>query len=109
MNFSIAHVNKLPKHRHNVTFCGEPKIMVYYHYGPNTVRRKTNEEKFGTFSVIVFGGCVFSKAVGELRLFNDVMTKECYIDILKQKLTRSADNFEFVDPSDSRKLNYKLY
>jgi len=54
-------------------------------------------------------GCISSKGVGELRIFNDIMTKEFYLDILKNELSRSAHNFGFVNPENSSKLKYKLY
>jgi len=34
-------------------------------------------------------GCISSKGVGELRIFNDIMTKEFYLDILKKETLKT--------------------
>ncbi|KAH8372825.1 hypothetical protein KR009_005679, partial [Drosophila setifemur] len=63
--------------------------------------------KFGKLSVMV-SGCISSKGVGELRIFTDIMNKEYYLDILRSELTRSAQNFGFIDHQNPGKLRYKL-
>nr|AAA88882.1 Tc1-like transposase [Drosophila virilis]CAA89219.1 Tc1-like transposase [Drosophila virilis] len=118
LNFSITNVNKPAEYWDDVIFCDETKIMLYYHDGPSKVWRKPNTAleqkniiptvKFGKLSVMVWG-CISSKGVGELRIFNDVMTKEFYLDILKNELSRSAIKFGFVDPQNPSKQRYKLY
>ena len=54
-------------------------------------------------------GCISYNGVGELRIFNEIMTKEYYLDILQNELSRSAISFGFVDPQNPNKLKYKLY
>lgn len=55
--------------------------------------------KFCKFSVKVWG-CVSSRDIRELHIFNGEITKEYYKDFLKKKLTRSVIGFEFADPDD---------
>lgn len=50
--------------------------------------------------------CASSKGVGELPIFNGVMTKEHYKNILKNELKKSVFKFAFVDPRLSRKVKY---
>lgn len=118
LNFSIANVTNAAEYWNDVIFCDETKIMLYQHDGPSKVWRKPKSAlqqkniiptvKFGKLSVMVWG-CISSKGVGELRIFNERMTKEYYLDILKNELSRSAISFGFVDPQKANKLKYKLY
>jgi len=118
LKFSIANANRPAEYWNDVIFCDETKIMLYYHDGPSKVWRKPNTAlkqkniiptvKFGKLSVMVWG-CISSKGVGELRIFNDIMTKEFYLDILKKELTKSVVDFGFINPQNPNKLQYKLY
>lgn len=118
LSFAISNLNNPPEYWNDVIFCDETKIMLYYNDGPGTVWRKPKTAlqaknivptvKFGKLSVMVWG-CISSKGVGELRIFSEIMNKEFYLDILKKELTRSAHNFGFVCPENTRKLKYKLY
>jgi len=113
LKFSIANANRPAEYWNDVIFCDETKIMLYYHDGPSKVWRKPNTAlkqkniiptvKFGKLSVMVWG-CISSKGVGELRIFNDIMTKEFYLDILKKELTKSVVDFGFINPQNPNKL-----
>lgn len=118
LSFAVANFDQASEYWDDVIFCDETKIMLYYHDGPSKVWRKRNTAlqpkniiptvKFGKLSVMVWG-CISSKGVGRLRIFNDVMTKEYYLDILKNELATSAKEFGFVEPQIPNKLRYKLY
>ena len=54
-------------------------------------------------------GCIFSKRVGIIRILDEIMTKEVYLDILKNELIASLKKFGFIDPVIQNKFNYKYY
>lgn len=54
-------------------------------------------------------GCISSKGVGVIRILDEIMTKEVYLDILKNELTASIKKFGFIDPVNPNKFNYKYY
>ena len=43
-------------------------------------------------------GCISSKGVVIIRILNEIMTKEAYLDILKTELIASIKKFDFIDP-----------
>lgn len=116
--FTIEHNSFPPDYWDDVIFCDETKVMLYYHDGPQKVWRKPltalqNNNiiptvKFGKLSVTVWG-CISSKGVGEIRILEDIMTKEVYLDILGNELSASARKFGFIDPENSEKLKFKFY
>lgn len=118
LTFALHHIAQPAEFWNDVIFCDETKIMLHYNDGPQTVWRKPNTAlhakntiptvKFGKLSVMVWG-CISSKGVGEVRIFTDIMTKEYYLDILQNELTRSAASFGFINPQNRQKLQYKLY
>lgn len=118
LSFALTHISHPIEYWDDVVFCDETKIMLYYHDGPQRVWRKPltalqNKNiiptvKFGKLSVMVWG-CICSKGVGEIRIIEDNMTKETYLDILRSNLKRSVQKFGLVDPNNPNKLNYKLY
>ncbi|KAH8373683.1 hypothetical protein KR093_003285, partial [Drosophila rubida] len=64
--------------------------------------------KFGKLSVMVWR-CISSKRVDEMRILTENMNKEFYLDILRNELTKSAQNFGFIEPHFPHKLKYKSY
>ena len=66
--------------------------MLYYYDEPQRVWRKplTAVEKKNLIPTVKFGklsvmkwGCISSKGVGVIRILDEIMTKEVYVDILK--------------------------
>ena len=90
LRFATEHVSLPPEYWDDVIFSDETKIMLYYHDRPQRVLRKPltaleNKNliptvKFGKLSVMVWG-CISSKGVGVIRILNEIMTKEVYLDI----------------------------
>ena len=84
LRFAIEHVSHVSH--------DEPKILLQYLDGPQRVWRKPltaleNNNliptvKFGKLSVMAWG-CISSKGVGVIRILDEIMTKEVYLDILK--------------------------
>ena len=76
--------------------------MPYFHDGPQKVWRKpltTLENKnlsltvkFGKLSVMVWD-CISSKGVVVISIFDEIMTKGVYLDILKNELMSSIKKF----------------
>ena len=66
--------------------------MLYYHDGPQGVwhmplialenKNRKPIVKFRKLSVMVWG-CISSKGVGVIRILDEIMAKEVYLDILK--------------------------
>ena len=91
---------------------------MYYHDGPQKVWRKPlialeNKNfiptvKFRKLSVMVWV-CVSSKGVGVIKILDEIMTKEVYLDILKNELIASIKKFGFIDPVNLNKFYYKYY
>lgn len=118
LRFATEQVSLPPAYWDDVIFSDETKIMLYYHDGPQRVWRKPltaleNKNliptvKFGKLSVMVWG-CISSKGVGVIRILDEIMTKEVYLDILKNELTASVKKFGFIDPDNPNKLKYKYY
>ena len=54
-------------------------------------------------------GCIFSKEVGIIRTLDEIMTKEVYLDILKNELIASIKKFCFIDPVNPNKFYYNYY
>ena len=52
---------------------------------------------------------ISSKGIDVIRIFNEIMTKEVYLEILKNELTANIKKFCFIDPVNSNKFNYKYY
>ena len=44
-----------------------------------------------------------------IRILNKIMTKEVYLDILKNELIASIKKFGFIDPINPNKFHYKYY
>ena len=92
--------------------------MLYYHDEPQRVWHKPltaleNKNliptvKLGKLSVMIWG-CISSKGVGVIRILNEIMTKEVYLDILKNELIAKIKKFGFIDPVNSNKFYYKYY
>lgn len=118
LTFAVKHDSLPTEYWNDVIFCDETKIMLYTHDGPNKVWRKPltalqNKNiiptvKFGKLSVMVWG-CISCRGVGEIKIIPEIMTKEVYLDILKNQLKTSVHKFGFVDPENPQKLKYKLY
>lgn len=118
LRFATEYISLPLEYWDDVIFSDETKIMLYYHDGPQRVWRKPltaleNKNliptvKFGKLSVMVWG-CISSKGVGVIRILDEIMTKEVYLDILKNELTASIKKFGFIDPVNPNKLNYKYY
>ena len=92
--------------------------MLYYHDEPQRVWRKPltaleNRNlmptvKFGKLSVILWG-CITSKGVDVIKILNEIMTKEGYLDILKNELIASIKKIGFIDSINPNKFYYKYY
>ena len=54
-------------------------------------------------------GCIFSKRVGIIRILDEIMTKDVYLDILKNELIASLKKFGFIDPVNPNKFYSKYY
>lgn len=54
-------------------------------------------------------GCICSKGVGVIRILDEIMTKELYLDILKTELTDSVKKFGLLAPDNPNKFKYKYY
>ena len=50
--------------------------------------------KCGKLSVVVWG-CIFSKGFGAIRILDEIITKEVYLDILKYELIVALRNLFF--------------
>ena len=96
----------------------EMKIMLYYHDGPQRVWRKPltaleNKNlipavKYGKLSVMVWG-YISSKEVDVIRILDEIMTKEVYLDILNNELIASIKKFGFIYPVNPNKFYYKYH
>lgn len=116
--FAIEHVRFGAEYWDDVIFCDETKLMLYYHDGPQKVWRKPLTAldkkniiptvKFGKLSVMAWA-CISCRGVGEIKILDEIMTKEVYLDILKNDLCSSARKFGFFDPENPQKLNFKFY
>ena len=92
LRFANEQVSLPPEYWDDIIFSDETKIMQYYHDGPHRVWRKSltaweNKNliptvKFEKLSVMIWG-CISSKGVGVIRFLDEIMTKEVYLDILK--------------------------
>ena len=49
-------------------------------------------------------GCISSKGVGQIRILDEIMAKEVYLDILKNELIPSIKKFGFIDPVNKNKF-----
>ena len=54
-------------------------------------------------------GCISSREVGVIRILDEIMTKELYLDILKNDLIASIKKCGFIDPVNPHKFYYKYY
>ena len=108
LRFAMKHMSLSPEYWDDVIFLYETKIIRYYHDGLQRVWRKPltaleNKKlkvKFGKPSIMVWG-CISSKGVGVIRIFNEIMTKEVYLASIKK--------FGFIDPVNPNKFYYKYY
>ena len=57
--------------------------------------------KFGKLSIMVWG-CIFSKGVVEIKILDEIMTKEVYLGIFKNELIASIKKFGFIVPVPSK-------
>ena len=118
LQFANEHVSLPPKYWDDVISLGDSKIMLCYHNGsqkvwckPLTAVENKNlipTAKFGKLSVMVWG-CISNKGVDVIRILNEIMAKEVYLDILKNELIASIKKFGFIDPVNSNKFCYKYY
>lgn len=121
MAFAKLYVNKDPEWWSDVIFADESKFTLWQSDGRVRVWRKVNEQlkkqnlqqtvKHGGGSVMVWG-CMSSAGVGELRYIEETMTKEVYLDILKDSLHQSAEklgirgSFKFYQDNDPKHKAY---
>ena len=54
-------------------------------------------------------GCISSKRVGVISILDEIMTKELFLDILKNELIASIKKFGFIDSVNPNKFYYKYY
>ena len=115
LRFAIEHVSHPPEYWDDVIFSNETKIMLYYHDRPKGVwgkpltalqnKNRITTAKFGKLSVMIWGR-MSSKGVGVIRILDEVITKEVFLDILKNELIASIKKFGFIDPDNQIKFSY---
>ena len=118
LQFATEHVSLPSEYWDDVIFSDETKIILYYHDGQQRVWRKSltaveNKNciptvKFGELSVMV-RVYTSSKGVGVIRILAEIMTKEVYLDILKNELIANIKKFDFIDMVNPNKFYFKCY
>ena len=53
--------------------------------------------------------CISRKGVGVIRILDELLTKEVYIDIFENEVIASTKKFGYIDPVNSYKFYYKYY
>ena len=83
--------------------------MLCYHDGPQRFWRKPltalENKNLAKLSVMVWD-CISSKGVCVIRILDEMLTKEVYLDILKNELIASIKKFGFIDPDNQIKFSY---
>ena len=94
--------------------------MLYYHDGSPRIWHKVltaleskmpiSIAKFRKLSLMVWGyGYIFSKGVRVIRILNEIMSKEVYLDNLEHQLISSIKKFCFINRVNPNKFPYKYY
>ena len=107
--FATEHVSLPPKYWDDVIFSDQTKIMLYYHDGPQSFAQASDSSlKYYSYSkvwktFVMVWGCISSKGVDITTILDEIITKEVYLDILKNELIASIKKFGFIDPVNPKK------